>query len=196
MQFIAWSKLKDWLCNACGWCCSEFKVPLRLYETSLLANIFGYECMESRVGTFYLRRRADGRCIFQVKESEKLICGIQPLKPMACRMWPFIVCERPDHGYREESSFDFRGETFYVYANPCCRCLVYGRPSLRLINFVLPEFIEMKLGMRTDQVRSTSPFPKIPNLHTQIASTPRSGVRTLPLFRKEIFLKNFQIFWT
>lgn len=156
MKYVPWSKIKDWFCTTCAECCKEFIVPLRTYETTLLSNIFGFSCMELRVGTTYLKRRLDGRCIFQVERNGKMVCGIQPLKPLACKMWPFAVFETPQYEHRNQAYFEFRGEIFYVYVNPCCRGLIYGSPSFRFINSVIPEFIELRLGLRKHQLRSTS----------------------------------------
>ncbi|MGC8936297.1 MAG: YkgJ family cysteine cluster protein [Candidatus Methanomethylicaceae archaeon] len=156
MKFVPWSKFEDWFCTACGECCKEYKVPLRTYEMTLLSNIFGHHCMELGVGTAYLKQRFDGRCIFQIRKGGKKLCGIQPIKPLACKMWPFIVSETPLHGYKNEAAFEFKGEPFYIYVNPFCRGLIYGRPSQRLMGLVLPEFVELKLGLRRDQARSTS----------------------------------------
>jgi Fe-S-cluster containining protein len=164
MRYVPWSKIKDWFCTACGDCCKEFKVPLRAYEATLLSKIFGFYCMELEVGGTYLKRGLNGRCIFQVKSGGRMVCGIQSIKPIACKMWPFAVFEAPRYEQRNEASFDFRGETFFVYVNPFCRGLVYGRPSLRLVNSVIPEFIELRLGLRRRQVRSTSFTIKIPAL--------------------------------
>lgn len=162
MRYVPWSKIQDWFCTACGDCCKEFKVPLRTYEAVLLSKIFGFYCMELGVGTTYLKRWLDGRCIFQIKIGRRMICGIQSIKPIACKMWPFAVFEAPRYEQGKEASFDFRGETYFVYVNSYCRGLVYGRPSFRLINSVIPEFIELKLGLRRHQIRSTSFVVKIP----------------------------------
>jgi len=161
MQLIPWSRIYDWFCSACGQCCKEFRVPLRAYEAVQLSKIFGSSCLELDVGSPYIRRRLDGRCIFQAKEEGKMICSIQPLKPLACKMWPFVVCETPRYEYRDDAAFDFRGETFYVYVNTYCKGVIYGHPSSRLVNLVIPEFVELKLGLRNDQIRSTSTKVKI-----------------------------------
>ncbi|MGQ9760170.1 MAG: YkgJ family cysteine cluster protein, partial [Candidatus Methanomethylicaceae archaeon] len=162
MRYVPWSKMMDWFCVACGSCCKEFKVPLRAYETTLLSNLFGYRCMEPDVGTFYLRRRENGRCIFQIYNDGKFVCGIQALKPLACKMWPFLVCEKPEYEFKEEALFEFRGERFYIYVHPKCRGLKYGPPTSNLIKKTIPEFIEIKLGLRRSQSRSTSLLVKLP----------------------------------
>ncbi|MEM3366616.1 MAG: YkgJ family cysteine cluster protein [Candidatus Methanomethyliaceae archaeon] len=173
MRLIPWSKIKDWFCMACGECCKEFKVPLTTYETTLLSKIFGFSCMELGVGTTYLKRRSNGRCVFQVRGEAKMVCGIQLLKPLACKMWPFAVFETPRYECRNEASFDFKDEIFYVYINPYCRGLIYGPPSFRLVNSVIPEFIELRLGLRKHQLRSTSLKVKTtPQLMTALHNRP------------------------
>ena len=156
MKPIPWRRVENWFCIACGDCCKEFKVPLSAYEATRLASIFGYEYLELGLRGYYLKKRQDKRCVFQVYSNGRWICGIQGLKPLACRLWPFIISERPRYDYKDEAEFEFRGQRFYVYLNPYCRGIIYGKPSSMFINKVIPEFIEISLGLRRNQEFSTS----------------------------------------
>jgi len=156
VRLVPWRRVRDWFCTACGGCCMKFKVPLTAYETTIISKVFGYECLELGLGTYYLRRRASKRCIFQVYREGRWVCGIQGFKPMACKLWPFTICEKPEYGFNEEAEFEFGNERFYVYLNPYCRGMVYGRPSKVLVQKVVPEFVELRLGLRREQSRSTS----------------------------------------
>ncbi|MDH5816549.1 MAG: YkgJ family cysteine cluster protein [Candidatus Nezhaarchaeota archaeon] len=156
MNLVPWRKVENWFCIACGECCREFKVPLKVYEAVRLANIFGYKFLELGLGGYVLRKRADGRCVFQFHSNGKWICGIQRIKPLACKLWPFLISERPRDDSKEEAEYEFRGYTFYVYVNSFCKGIVYGRPSYVFANKVVPEFIELSLGLREEQTFSTS----------------------------------------
>lgn len=156
MDPIPWSKVEGWACIACGDCCKDFRVPISAYEVARLAGSFGYWAIEAGLNSYYLKKRLDGRCAFQVRRSGRWICGVQPLKPMACKLWPFMVYEKPRYGCRDEAEYEFNGQRFYVYVNPYCRGLAYGKPSHTFESKVLPEFIEIKLGIRERQSLSTS----------------------------------------
>jgi len=157
VPLVPWRKVKDWLCVACGDCCREFRVPLRTYEAVRLANLFGYGSLELGLRGYRLRKRPDGRCVFQVYREGRWICGIQGLKPLACKLWPFFISEEPQD-FKDEAEYEFEGRRFYVYVNTSCRGVVYGKPSDFFAKKVIPEFIELSLGLRREQRLSTSPF--------------------------------------
>jgi len=153
---IPWRKVENWFCIACGDCCREFRVPLNAYEATKLAEIFGYDCLELGLKGYYLKKKPNRRCIFQIYSGGRWICGIQGIKPLACRLWPFIVTQKPRYEYKDEAEFEFRGQKVYVYLNPYCRGIIYGTPSSIFIKKVIPEFVELSLGLRREQELSTS----------------------------------------
>lgn len=155
VKLVPWRRVENWFCIACGECCREFKVLLRTYEAVRFANIFGYKCLELGLRGYVLRKRADGRCVFQVYSNGKWVCSVQSIKPLACKLWPFFISERPQD-FKEEAEYEFKGYTFYVYVNPFCRGLVYGKPTTMFAKKVVPEFIELSLGLRREQTFSTS----------------------------------------
>ena len=157
MPLVPWRKVENWLCVACGDCCREFRVPLRTYEAVRLANLFGYKCLELGLRGCRLRKRPDGRCVFQVYREGKWICGIQSVKPLACKLWPFFISDEPQDS-KDEAEYEFKGYRFYVYVNPFCRGVIYGKPCGAFAKKVIPEFIELSLGFREEQRLSTSPL--------------------------------------
>lgn len=152
MDLIPWSYVKNWMCMACGSCCKKYKVPLNAYEAIRIANVFGYECLELSFKCYYLKKRPDGSCIFQINN----ICGIQDMKPLACKLWPMNIHEKPKYGYREEAEYEYKGQRFYVYVDPYCKGISYGKPSTFFEKYIIPEFIEISLKSRERQVLSTS----------------------------------------
>lgn len=156
MKLVPWRKIENWSCIACGDCCKEFRVPLRAYEAVRLARHFGYTCLEFNLERCVLKKRLDGRCIFQVHSNGKWICGIQNIKPLACKIWPFLVSDTPSHGFKEEAEYEYRGRKYYVYVNPFCKGIAYGRPTRILAEKVIAEFVELSLGIREKQDFSTS----------------------------------------
>ena len=157
MPLVPWRRVENWLCVACGDCCREFRVPLRAYEAVKLANLFGYGCLELGLRGYRLRKGPDGRCVFQVYKGGRWICGIQSIKPLACKLWPFFISDKPQDS-KDEAEYEFKGYMFYVYVNPFCRGVVYGRPSHVFAKKVIPEIIELSLGLRMEQSLSTSPL--------------------------------------
>lgn len=156
MNPIPWRKINNWICITCGDCCKKYKVPLTAYEAAKISEIFGHRCLEVGLGCYYLRKKPDGSCIFQVSN----ICGIQNIKPHACKLWPFMIYEKAKYEYKHEAEYEYKGRTFYVYINPNCRGIIYGKPSLTFEILVIPEFIELSLRSRKEQVFSTSTLIK------------------------------------
>ena len=78
------------------------------------------------------------------------------MKPVACKLWPFIPLTKPKYGRDQEAAFEHLGERFYVYVDPRCSGITLGRPSSHLVQRVLPELIELRLGIRTRQNFTTS----------------------------------------
>jgi len=62
-----------------------------MHEYAMITQKYGHDVLALGVGRAYLRRRTDGRCIFQYCESGSWLCGLQAEKPYACKMWPFVV---------------------------------------------------------------------------------------------------------
>ncbi len=78
------------------------------------------------------------------------------MKPVACKLWPFIPLSKPKYGRDEEAIFEHSGERFYIYLDPRCPGITYGKPSVHFFQKVLPEVVELRLGTRTHQDFTTS----------------------------------------
>lgn len=135
---VPWRFVKDWHCDACGKCCKEYLVPLRSYEY-LRLRWSGF--VEERFGKFYIKK-INGRCPFQINK----LCILQgELKPIACKLYPFVIRKKGD----ERAEFEYGGEVFYVYVDTFCKNVVLGRPSESLRRMVV-EAIQVYLGVRRD----------------------------------------------
>jgi len=154
---IPWARVRDWNCLACGECCKWFVIPLRADELARILHTFGEWAIEFRLGKAYIRKPFS-RCIFQYRRQDKWLCALQEvdMKPVACKLWPFIPLTKPKYGRDQEAAFEHLGERFYVYVDPRCPGISLGRPSSHLVQRVLPEIIELRLGMRTRQNFTTS----------------------------------------
>lgn len=161
MRPIPWARVRDWNCLACGECCKWFMIPLRADELARILHTFGEWAIEFKLTKPYIRKLYSGsRCIFQYKVQDKWLCILQEMgmKPVACKIWPFIPLIKPKYGRDQEAIFEYSGERFYIYVDPRCPGITIGRPSFHLKREVLPEVIELRLGIRTQQRSTTSPI--------------------------------------
>jgi len=100
-------------------------------------------------------KKSDGSCLFLYNSFGKWFCGLQHTKPRACKLWPFKLSNKPRYGRPREAAFDYRGRRLYIYVDPFCPEIRWGKPSERTVYHVIPEFIEITLGLREKQVYST-----------------------------------------
>jgi hypothetical protein len=77
------------------------------------------------------------------------------MKPIACKIWPFKILGRPEHGYANEAMYKYGGNKTFVYADPSCDGLEYGVPTWEFTNYTLKEFVEIAMGLRSDQYKTT-----------------------------------------
>ena len=160
MRPIPWRHVASWSCNLCGKCCREYRVVLKPEEWLRLVDIYGPDVAEVGHGKFYLRRRPDGSCIFLRKVGDKWLCGLQDMKPKACKLWPFKVLSWPKYGRAAEAYVNYMGYPLYVYVDPFCPGLKWGSPTPAFVSTVLREAIEIALGIRTEQEHTTSKLPE------------------------------------
>lgn len=153
---IPWSYVSYWYCNGCGLCCKEFNVVLRFEEWLRLINKYGVEMTRAGLNKFYLARRSDGSCVFLYPYMGKWFCGLQDMKPLACKLWPFKILKTPKYGSPNKALFIYRGRPLYVYIDPFCPNIKWGKPTPELIHKIVPEFIELSLNLREKQIFSTS----------------------------------------
>ncbi len=161
MRPVPWSYVHSWNCIACGDCCKEYLVVLRFQEWLNIVKNYGIEMTMPSLNKFYLKKSGDGHCVFQLKAGNISICTLQQanIKPKACKLWPFKVHVEPAYGRPYEAAFYYGGRKFFVYVDPSCKGIVWGQPSSHFINAIVPEFIEIALGVREKQHHSTSKIP-------------------------------------
>ncbi len=104
---------------------------------------------------FYIRKTLDNWCPFLYKQTTDSFCSLQQTKPLACRLWPFRMANQPTHGNEEAARFQHRNNIYYVYVIPFCRGITYGRPTEFFAKYVIPEFLDIRLGLRREQNHST-----------------------------------------
>jgi hypothetical protein len=77
------------------------------------------------------------------------------MKPKACKIWPFKILEKPKFGYPNEAAYSFGQNKLFLYADPMCRGIRYGNPSWDFARNTLKEFVEVAVGMRKAQFKTT-----------------------------------------
>lgn len=156
MLFIPWRYIADWKCIACGLCCKTYSVVLNFQEWLRIVKNYGVETTASGLNKLYLKRRSDGSCIFLYNLSDTYLCGLQHMKPNACKLWPFKILSKPKFGYANEAIYQYSKNNLYIYADPTCIGLKYGKPSWNFANYTLKEFVEIAWGLRNDQNLTTA----------------------------------------
>jgi Fe-S-cluster containining protein len=156
MLFVPWQYIADWKCNACGLCCKAYNVVLAFPEWLNIVKNYGVEKTVSGLNKLYIKKRSDGSCIFLYRLSNMHLCGLQHIKPRACKLWPFKVLGKPKFGYVKEAEYNFGGNKLYIYADSTCNSLKYGKPTWEFANQTLKEFIEIALGTRSEQRKTTA----------------------------------------
>lgn len=155
MQFIPWQNVSDWHCKACGYCCKLYSVVLGFPEWLKLTKTFGQEAAVSDLSRFYIKRHSDGTCAFLGSNSLKYYCGLQGMKPEACKIWPFKVTLEPKYGEEKLAALDYKGHRLYVYVDNMCNGVRYGKPTWEFQNKTVLEFVELALGTRELQHHAT-----------------------------------------
>ena len=157
MKLVPWSQVKSWRCIGCGGCC-KLTVQVTANEWLNLTRLYGPELVEQSIGGFYLRKTIGNVCPFLRRFPERFACDLQPMdiKPLACKSWPFRICDTSRYGYHDESYFKNPNGEFFVYVYPHCPGVLYGKPTEELMNKVIPEFIAIRLGQARTQIYTTS----------------------------------------
>jgi len=156
MLFVPWQYIADWKCVACGLCCKAYSVVLSFPEWLSIVKNYGVEVTVSDLSKLYLKRKSNGSCIFLYNLSNMNLCGLQHMKPDACKLWPFKVLASPKFGYAHEALYAFGGKRLYVYADSNCKGLIYGRPTWEFATQTVKEFVEIAIGTRREQLKTTA----------------------------------------
>jgi Fe-S-cluster containining protein len=155
LQFVPWRYIADWKCTRCGDCCRLYSVVINFHEWLTIVKSFGVEHTAAGLDKLFIRRRSDGSCVFLQGGSSVNLCTLQRTKPRACQLWPFKVLTKPEFGYANEAVFPCGDSKLFVYADPMCRGIRYGSPTPEFASFTLREFVEIALGLRTYQLKTT-----------------------------------------
>ena len=156
MNPIPWRSVKSWNCVGCGMCCKDYHVVLNFQEWVSIVKSYGAGATIPTPGKLLLGKRSNGTCCFLNQTEDTPSCGLQYAKPLACKIWPFKVFNEPQFGQPREALYVYRGRNFYVYVDPECTGLHQGTPTTDFKYKILPEFIEVALGLRQNQYHSTS----------------------------------------
>jgi len=153
---IPWRYVESWNCLACGLCCKGFDVVLDFPEWINIVKAYGVDYTQPGISRLYLRRKTDGTCVFLANYYGNWLCSLQHMKPMACKLWPFKVSDKPRYGRPNEARYDSTNLKLYVYVDPSCVGVRWGNPDPEFISTVLPEFVDLALGERRKQFYSTA----------------------------------------
>lgn len=154
---IPWRRIAFWECVNCGMCCGRYRVILTRSEYERLVEHFG-----PRVAVDRKRPRMvklGSRCFFQRFPDGRSQCLLQHtgLKPVVCRIFPFMTSPAPlRQGTARDSHFVYGEREVYVYGNSGCPAMTLGSPSEVFVSKVLPEVTEISLFGRRLQRYSTS----------------------------------------
>jgi len=155
MRHIPWKKISSWRCLGCGKCCERFRVNLRSYEYAKIINYRADAVELDEFGNPYLKKIGD-RCIFQ---NQYNLCDLQflDMKPFFCKIWPFIVLNRPESNTRQNAEFYYKDKEYYVYINPyATMCPGINRGVPEDLPLTIAEVIEICQNPEKRQKYSTS----------------------------------------
>jgi Fe-S-cluster containining protein len=158
---IPWKYVQDWFCTACGMCCKGYDVVLDFPEWVRIVKNYGVNFTEPSISRFFLKHKTDGTCAFLYNFNGRWLCSLQQnMKPIACKLWPFKVSDKPKFGRPNEALYNYGGRKLYIYADPSCIGLQWGTPTQNFQNEIIPEFIDLALGLKQKQFYSTSPLQR------------------------------------
>lgn len=166
MQFIPWRYIAHWQCIACGECCKLYSVVLNFHEWLRIVKNYGVENTVSGLNKLFIKRNANGSCVFLHKFSNVHFCGLQQMKPKACKLWPFKILTRPDFGNANKAAYQYGENILYIYADSTCNGIRIGNPSSEFASNTLKEFVEIAMGIRSEQYKTTAELA-FPQIYTQ-----------------------------
>jgi len=153
---VPWRTVKSWSCVECGMCCKDYHVVLNFNEWAKIVRSYGADATISSLSKLFLGKKSDGTCCFLSHHGDVSVCGLQYMKPIACKIWPFKIFLEPKLGSQNQALYKYQDHNFFVYVDPACTGLRWGKPDQRLVYKTLPEFIDIAVGLRKQQFYSTS----------------------------------------
>lgn len=155
MMLVPWRYIADWKCNKCGLCCKAYSVVLNFQEWLKIVRNYGVETTASGLDKLFINRKSDGTCMFLHNFFNMHLCGLQQMKPKACKLWPFKIVSKPEYGYANDAVYGYGQNRLFVYADSACTGLRYGNPTWEFNSLVLKEFVEIALNLRVGQYKTT-----------------------------------------
>ncbi len=156
MPPVPWRYVRSWSCIACGICCKGFGVVLSFPEWVNVVRAYGVGATQPGLNGFYLKKRDNGSCVFLYNLFGRWVCGLQSMKPLACKIWPFKVLDTPKFGRPNEACYNYVGRKLFIYVDPVCIGTQWGEPTREFASRTLSEFVEIALGLRRKQLYSTA----------------------------------------
>ncbi len=153
---VPWRCVKSWRCVACGMCCKGYEVALGFEEWVNLIRLYGVQVTRLSMSRFYLGKKGDGACLFLHRFPDAWLCGLQNMKPKACKLWPFKISLRPKFGRPNEAIYKHKDRYLFVYVDPACPGIRWGNPTQEFTYGILTELVEIATGIREKQYYSTS----------------------------------------
>jgi Fe-S-cluster containining protein len=153
---VPWRYVQNWNCTACGLCCKGFEVVLDFPEWINVVKNYGMEFTQPGISRFYLNKKSDDSCVFLYNFYGKWLCGLQHMKPIACKLWPFKISDTPKYGRPKEAVYNYGEKKLYVYVDPLCSGFQWGKPNQSFFKETLSEFVNLALGASRKQLYSTS----------------------------------------
>jgi len=114
-QLLPWTKVERWACIHCGFCCSEYDIPVTPDEERRLRK-YGNVFKRSKIGVYLGKKR--GMCVFRGDDR----CRIYDERPMACRKYPFYIKQKGD----EDSLYVYNGKVHHIFLDSKCKGLGRG----------------------------------------------------------------------
>jgi Fe-S-cluster containining protein len=100
-------------------------------------------------------RKVRGRCVFQDDEG---LCNAQRLglKPLACKLWPFMVFKEPRRRFEAEASFRHQGRESFVYVDTAFPCNGLNKGNPEELPLILAEAVEVARDQGRAQHHTTA----------------------------------------
>lgn len=161
MNIIPWRSVKRWNCVECGKCCKDYHVVLNFNEWANIVKTHGLDTTVFSVNKLLLGKKNDGTCCFLTSNGDSYYCGLQYMKPLACKIWPFKIFDHPKFGNPNEALYRYRNRGFFIYVDSACTGVSWGRPMPEFKNNILPEFVDVAVGLCRRQFHSTSKIHQV-----------------------------------
>ena len=144
---VPWRCVESWRCVACGVCCKGYQVVLGFEEWVNLIRLYGVKVTQPGVSKFYLGKKGNGACLFLSRSFNTWLCGLQDMKPKACKLWPFKILLRPKFGRPNEAVYKIKNRNLFVYVDPACVGIRWGNPTQEFTYGTLTELVEIATGI-------------------------------------------------